>query len=63
MISIPAGTIPFEIISDAAFPPSSIDGKPISAALTTCGFFRILTVTSVTTPSNPSDPQIKPIKS
>ena len=60
---MPAGTIPLDIISDAAFPPSSIVGNPINAAFTTCGFFKILTVTSVTTPSNPSDPQIKPIKS
>ena len=63
IISIPAGTIPLEIISDAASPPSLIDGKPIKAALTTSGFLRILTVTSVTTPNNPSEPQINPIRS
>ena len=63
IISIPAGTIPLEIISDAASPPSLIEGKPINAALTTCGFFKIFTVTSVTTPNKPSDPQINPIKS
>ena len=53
IISIPAGTIPLEIISDAASPPSLIEGKPINAALTTCGFFKIFTVTSVTTPNKP----------
>ena len=63
IISIPAGIIPFEIISEVAFAPSSIVGNPIKAALTTCGFFKILAVTSVITPSNPSEPQIKPIRS
>ena len=55
--------MPLEIISDAASPPSWIEGNPIKAALTTSGFFKIFTVTSVTTPSKPSDPQISPIKS
>ena len=37
--------------------------KPISTALTDSGFFRILTVTSVTTPNKPSEPVTKPNKS
>ena len=60
---MPAGTIPFEIISVTQFPPSSIEENPIKAALTVCGFFKILTVTSVIIPSKPSEPQINPNKS
>ena len=41
--------------------PSSIDEKPINAAFTACGFFKILAVTSVITPSKPSEPQTNPI--
>ena len=41
----------------------SIVGKPIKAAFTVWGFFKIFTVTSVITPSNPSEPHINPNKS
>ena len=60
---MPDGIMPVEIISETQFPPSSIVGNPIKAALTVCGFFKIFTVTSVITPNNPSEPQINPSKS
>ena len=55
--------MPFEIISLTQLPLSSIEGNPIKAAFTVCGFFKIFTVTSVITPNKPSEPQIKPSKS
>ena len=60
---MPAGIIPFAIISVTHFPASSIEEKPISAAFATSGFFKILTVTSVITPSKPSEPVINPSRS
>ena len=60
---MPAGTIPFAIISATQFPESSIVSKPIRTALTDSGFFKIRTVTSVTTPSKPSEPVTKPRRS
>ena len=63
MISIPAGTMPFAIMSATQFPESSMLSNPIKTALTDSGFFNILTVTSVTTPSKPSDPVTRPKKS
>ena len=54
---------PSAIISATQFPASSTVGKPISAALTTSGDFKIFTVTSVITPNKPSDPVINPKKS
>ena len=55
--------MPLEIMSVTQFPPSSIVGKPIKAAFTVWGFFKIFTVTSVITPNNPSEPHINPNKS
>ena len=48
---MPAGMHPLAIISATQFPASSTVGNPIKAALTTSGFFKIFTVTSVITPS------------
>ena len=60
---MPAGIIPLDIISETHLPPSSIVGKPINAALTLSGVFKILTVTSVITHKRPSEPVIKPKRS
>ena len=60
---MPAGMIPFAMISDTQLPPSLIVEKPIKAALTVWGFLSIFTVTSVITHNNPSEPVINPSKS
>ena len=55
--------MPFAMIAATQSPACSVSGKPISSARAVSGFFRMRTVTSVTTPSRPSEPVIRPSRS
>ena len=55
--------IPAPMIAATQLPACSFDGKPIRSARAVSGFYRIRTVTSVTTPSKPSEPVISPSRS
>jgi hypothetical protein len=63
IISMPPGMMPAPMIAETHAPASSELGKPISTARAVSGFFRMRTVTSVTTPSRPSEPLISPSRS
>ena len=58
-----AGMMPAPMMRETHSPASSDDGKPTSTARAVSGFFRMRTVTSVTTPSRPSEPVMMPSKS
>jgi len=58
-----AGDDPAPMIRLTQVPASSDDVKPTRTARAVSGFFRMRTVTSVTTPSRPSEPVIRPSRS
>ena len=60
---MPPGMMPAPMMRETHSPASSALGKPTSTARAVSGFFRMRTVTSVTTPSSPSEPVMMPSRS
>jgi hypothetical protein len=63
IISMPPGMMPAPMMRATQAPASSRLAKPTSTARAVSGFFRMRTVTSVTTPSRPSEPVTTPSRS